>query len=178
MQQGNQLGSLVHLSRQKRFFLLSKQMPGSAVKCIQDVTTRWWLTYSMCARLLRLKPYFYLIEAEGVLQTFYRCWCNICSNQVLRTYSWICAGVQYVPPISQVICARQLAYRTASQVICASGRYHTGIHLGSLCKAVGVAGTQLGQLCVQWSIGGSICTFQVQTTLDVSVVVRSVQYLI
>jgi hypothetical protein len=54
-------------SSQAEEILLSKQMPGLAVKCIQDVTTRWWSTYSMCARLLRLKPYFSLMEAEGVL---------------------------------------------------------------------------------------------------------------
>jgi hypothetical protein len=54
-------------SSQAEEILLSKQIPGSAVKCIQDVTTRWWSTYSMCERLMRLKPYFYLMEAEGLL---------------------------------------------------------------------------------------------------------------
>jgi len=54
-------------SSQAEEILLSKQMPGSAVKCIQDVTTRWWSTYSMCERLLRLRPYLLLMEAEGVL---------------------------------------------------------------------------------------------------------------
>jgi hypothetical protein len=29
-------------SFQEEEILLSKQMPGLAVKCIQDVTTRWW----------------------------------------------------------------------------------------------------------------------------------------
>ncbi len=55
-------------SSQAEAVLLSKQIPGSAVKCIQDVTTRWWSAYSMCERLLRLRPYFSLIEAEGVLK--------------------------------------------------------------------------------------------------------------
>ena len=41
-------------SSQAEEILLSKQIPGSAVKCIHDVTTRWWWTYSMCERLLRL----------------------------------------------------------------------------------------------------------------------------
>jgi hypothetical protein len=39
-------------SSQAEAILLSKQIPGSAVKCIQDVTMRWWSTYSMCERLL------------------------------------------------------------------------------------------------------------------------------
>jgi hypothetical protein len=55
-------------SSQAEAILLSKQIPGSAVKCIQDVTTCWWSTYSMCERLLRLQPYFSLMEAEGVLK--------------------------------------------------------------------------------------------------------------
>ncbi len=55
-------------SSQAEEILLSKQIPGSAVKCIQDVTTRWWSTYSMCERLIRLRPYFSLMEAEGHLE--------------------------------------------------------------------------------------------------------------
>jgi hypothetical protein len=55
-------------SSQAEALLLSKQNPENAVKCIQDVTTRWWSTYSMCKRLLRLQPYFTLMEAEGVLK--------------------------------------------------------------------------------------------------------------
>ena len=35
--------------------LLGKQVVGRAVKPDQDVTTRWWSTYTMCERLLRLK---------------------------------------------------------------------------------------------------------------------------
>jgi hypothetical protein len=55
-------------SSQAEALLHSKQNPENAVKCIQDVTTRWWSTYSMCKRLLRLQPYFTLMEAEGVLK--------------------------------------------------------------------------------------------------------------
>ncbi len=55
-------------SSQAEAILLSKQIPGSEVKCIQDVATRWWSTYSMCERLLRLRPYFSLMEAEGQLK--------------------------------------------------------------------------------------------------------------
>jgi hypothetical protein len=55
-------------SSQAEEILLSKQIPGSAVKCIQDVTTRWRSTYSMCECLLRLRPYFSLMEAEGQLK--------------------------------------------------------------------------------------------------------------
>jgi hypothetical protein len=50
-------------SSQAEEILLSKQIPGAAVKCIQDVTTHWWSTYSMCERLMRLCPYFTLMEA-------------------------------------------------------------------------------------------------------------------
>jgi hypothetical protein len=35
--------------------LLGKQVVGRAVKPDQDVTTRWWSTYTMCERHLRLK---------------------------------------------------------------------------------------------------------------------------
>jgi len=55
--------------------LLSKQVQTRAVKCIQDVATRWWSTYSMCERLLRLRPYFSLMEAEGELD------CNLTEEQ-------------------------------------------------------------------------------------------------
>jgi hypothetical protein len=54
-------------SSQAEEILLSKQIPGAAVKCIQDVTTRWRSTYSMCEQLMRLRPYFSLMEAEGHL---------------------------------------------------------------------------------------------------------------
>jgi hypothetical protein len=55
--------------------LLSLQQTGKPVKCIQDVVTRWWSTYSMCQRLLRLKLYLDLMEAEGTLQ------CNLSPSQ-------------------------------------------------------------------------------------------------
>jgi hypothetical protein len=47
--------------------LLAKQVEGRDVKPIQDVTTRWWSTYSMCDWLLQLKIYFSLLENEGDL---------------------------------------------------------------------------------------------------------------
>ena len=55
--------------------LLGKQVEGRAVKPIQDVTTRWWSTYSMVDRLLRLKIYFSLLENEDDLQ------CNLNDSQ-------------------------------------------------------------------------------------------------
>jgi hypothetical protein len=36
-----------------------------AVRPIQDVVTRWWSTYSMIERLLRLKIYLAILEEEG-----------------------------------------------------------------------------------------------------------------
>jgi hypothetical protein len=57
--------------------LLGKQVEGRAVKVIQDVTTRWWSTYSMCDRLLRLKIYLSLLENEGDLP------CNLTDSQWL-----------------------------------------------------------------------------------------------
>lgn len=38
-----------------------------AVTTIQDVITRWWSTYSMCQRLLRLKKYFEMMVLAGTL---------------------------------------------------------------------------------------------------------------
>jgi hypothetical protein len=35
-------------SSQAEEILLSKQAEGKVVRCIQDVFTCWWLTYSMC----------------------------------------------------------------------------------------------------------------------------------
>jgi hypothetical protein len=63
-----ELVGLFSSSSQAEEILLSKKIPGSAVKCIQDVTTRWWFTYSMCERLLHLRPYFSLMEAESQLK--------------------------------------------------------------------------------------------------------------
>jgi hypothetical protein len=45
--------------------LRSKQVQGRELSPIQDVTTGWWSTYSMCERLLRLRPYLSLLENEG-----------------------------------------------------------------------------------------------------------------
>jgi hypothetical protein len=47
--------------------LLSKQVAGRAVKPIQDVVTRWWSTFSMVDRLLRLKIYLSILQEEGDL---------------------------------------------------------------------------------------------------------------
>jgi hypothetical protein len=47
--------------------LLSKQQAGRAVKPIQDVATRWWSTYSMVERLIRLKAYLAILAEEGEL---------------------------------------------------------------------------------------------------------------
>jgi len=55
--------------------LLSKQQAERAVKPIQDVATRWWSTYSMVERLLRLKNYLALLEEEGELD------CNLSAQQ-------------------------------------------------------------------------------------------------
>jgi hypothetical protein len=38
-----------------------------AVTVIQDVATRWWSTYSMCERLIRLKPYLTMMVISGRL---------------------------------------------------------------------------------------------------------------
>jgi hypothetical protein len=47
--------------------LRSLRQTGKPVKCIQDIVTHWWSTYSVCEHLLRLKPYFNLMEAEDNL---------------------------------------------------------------------------------------------------------------
>ncbi len=55
--------------------LLGKQVAGRAVKPVQDVSTRWWSTYTMCERLLRLKLYLNLMQDEGDLP------CNLTETQ-------------------------------------------------------------------------------------------------
>jgi hypothetical protein len=55
--------------------LLSKQQVGRAVRPIQDVVTRWWSTYQMVERLIRLRPYLVLLEEEGDLD------CNLSIQQ-------------------------------------------------------------------------------------------------
>ena len=62
-------------SSQAEAILTGKQVAGRAVKPIQDVETRWWSTHSMCSRLVRLKPYLDLMEAEGTLS------CNLNPDQ-------------------------------------------------------------------------------------------------
>jgi hypothetical protein len=57
--------------------LLGKQVEGRAMKPIQDVTTRWWSTCSMCDPLLCLKIYLSLLENEGDLT------CNLTDSQWL-----------------------------------------------------------------------------------------------
>jgi hypothetical protein len=52
-------------SSQAEELLLSKQKPGAAVKCIQDVTMHWWCTHSMCELLMRLCPYFSLFHVRS-----------------------------------------------------------------------------------------------------------------
>jgi hypothetical protein len=73
-------GNLVNLfnsSSQATKKLLGKQVEGGAIKLIQDVTTRWWSTYSMCDRLLHLTIYLSLLEHEGGLT------CNLTESQWL-----------------------------------------------------------------------------------------------
>jgi hypothetical protein len=47
--------------------LLAVQPVDSKLKVIQDVATRWWSTYSMCDRLLRLRHYFNILVDNAVL---------------------------------------------------------------------------------------------------------------
>ena len=56
-------------SSQADAILLSKQGGDQsvAVTVIQDIITRWWSTWTMCNRLLRLKPYFAIMVIEGTL---------------------------------------------------------------------------------------------------------------
>ena len=68
MQAARDLVSFFSSSSQASDTLLSLQRTGRPVKCIQDVATRWWSTYSMCHRLIRLRPYLNLMEAEGSLK--------------------------------------------------------------------------------------------------------------
>jgi hypothetical protein len=64
-----------HSSTQAMAKLLGKQSVGRAVKPIQDVATRWWSTWSMCDRLLRLKTYLALLQEEGDIS------CNLSDSQ-------------------------------------------------------------------------------------------------
>jgi len=67
MNAARELVGFCSTSSQAEEILLIKQMHILAVKYIQDVTTRWWSTYSMCATLLRLKPYFSLMKSKSIL---------------------------------------------------------------------------------------------------------------
>jgi hypothetical protein len=72
------MGTLVgHFSSssQAKQRLLNLPTTSKTVKCIQDVATHWWSTYSMCEHLLCVKPYFTLMEAEGNLD------CNLNDQQ-------------------------------------------------------------------------------------------------
>lgn len=54
-------------SQAESILLRSQAGEKRAVKCIQDVATRWWSTYSMVERLLRLKIYFNVMVQQGNL---------------------------------------------------------------------------------------------------------------
>ncbi len=45
--------------------LHSKQVQGTELNPIQEVTTRWWSTFSMWEHLIRVRPYLSLLENEG-----------------------------------------------------------------------------------------------------------------
>jgi len=57
-------------SSQKTAMLLAKQGE-KGVTLIQDVVTRWWSTYNMCERLLRLKSYINILIEEGDVEKSY-----------------------------------------------------------------------------------------------------------
>ncbi len=61
------LVNFFYSSSQAMAKLLSKQSVGRAVKPIQDVSTCWWITWSMCDRLIRLKTCLTLLQEEGEL---------------------------------------------------------------------------------------------------------------
>jgi hypothetical protein len=48
----------------------TKARLGVALTVIQDVMTRWWSTYSMCERLLRLKTVLTVMHLEGDMRLF------------------------------------------------------------------------------------------------------------
>lgn len=49
--------------------LLSKQQVGRAVKPIQGAATKWWSTFFMVDRPIRLKKYLARLEEEGALDS-------------------------------------------------------------------------------------------------------------
>ena len=48
----------------------SKAMLGAALTVIQDVVTRWWSTFSMCERLLKLRTVLTIMHLEGGMRLF------------------------------------------------------------------------------------------------------------
>jgi hypothetical protein len=48
----------------------SKSRLGVALTVVQDVVTRWWSTYSMCERLLRLKNTLTVMHLDGDMRLF------------------------------------------------------------------------------------------------------------
>ncbi len=46
----------------------TKAMLGVSLGVIQDVCTRWWSTFTMCERLLRLKTVLTVMNLEGDLR--------------------------------------------------------------------------------------------------------------
>ena len=48
----------------------SKSRLGAALTVVQDVVTRWWSTYSMCERLLRLKNVLTVMHLDGDMRFF------------------------------------------------------------------------------------------------------------
>ena len=56
-----------HNSVKAKERLLASQPAKSAVTVLQDVATRWWSTYDMCQRLIRLQRYISVMDDEGEL---------------------------------------------------------------------------------------------------------------
>ena len=70
-------------STQANALSLSLQPPDAKhhrVTVIQDFATRYWSTYSICGRLLRLQPFFAVVENRGQLS------CNLTDEQ------WVTLG--------------------------------------------------------------------------------------
>jgi hypothetical protein len=63
------INNFFNFSSQAMSKLPSKQVAGRAVKPIQNVVARWWSTYSMVERLIRLKIYLAILQEEDELAT-------------------------------------------------------------------------------------------------------------
>ena len=61
------VGHFTGSSQASAWLLASQSSTSSPVGVIQDIVTRWWSTYSMCKRLLRLKNYFAVLVTEQKL---------------------------------------------------------------------------------------------------------------